>query len=991
VRALLVGGLHLAALSAFAVAQPLFDLLARNSAFLAVRGLTSGEIVAFALGAILLPPALLLAVEALAALLGPRVRLAVHLVFVGLLTGLVALQALDRIDWPGRVLLGAALLLGVLAALAYARFAPLRSVLTVLSPAPLLFLALFLFFSPVSKLVLPGDEDAQAARIDSPAPVVVVVFDEFSTTSLLDGDRRLDAVRYPGFAELARDATWFRNATTVSPWTEQAVPAILSGRVPDDDSLPIVGDYPQNLFTLLGDSYDLHVQEPITSLCPRGLCPETGPRSIPPGVRPLLSDTGIVYLHLLLPEDLTGWLPAVSNRWGNFRGARALVGVDRRQRSASANFDDFLASLEPGARPGLHFLHVLLPHFPYQFMPSGKRYGLRNEAMPGLDGEDWGPSERLVFQGRQRYLLQVGFVDRLVGRLVERLRETGLYDRSLVVVTADHGVSHRAGGKLRTAGPANAQDIAFVPLFVKLPSQAEGGVNDAPVRIVDILPTIAAGLGAELPARVDGRSLFRGGSSAGPGEVEIEGETYALRDLYDGQAEVLRERIATFGARGPWSRVFRGGPYRELVGRPVTGFGTVSSEDRVEIDDADFFRDVDTRSSLLPANVRGLLRGPGARAGLELAVALNGRIEAIAPTYEQDGEVRFAGLVPDSAFRPGRNGVAVYRLERAGGQTVLASLGGSSGGPTFALEATPAGEVIRSSGGSAIRVVPGAVQGAFDAADVESSELRLSGWAADVRRTRPRERVVVFAAGHFVASSSTRVERPDLGGGIARSGFDLRLPLERVVGSGPGPTKVRVFGVVGGVASELSCTQTPGPGGPRPGYRLVRVGPSAAAQPVTLLLPAVCRARGTAVPPSRAGSPELLVTEAEIGRYGPGGPARALMAWWRAAQLGDRRGYLARLSPPVRRSVARDPNTPRALAFLARALRFARPTELRVERSGTAATVFARVRIHQGTGQGKFTTTDVPRAFELVSRNGRWLLRDDFYVQSTLPPSLRRG
>jgi hypothetical protein len=296
---------------------------------------------------------------------------------------------------------------------------------------------------------------------------------------------------------------------------------------------------------------------------------------------------------------------------------------------------------------------------------------------------------------------------------------------------------------------------------------------------------------------------------------------------------------------------------------------------------------------------------------------------------------------------------------------------------------------MRSSTGRTIRVVPGAVQGAFDAADVESEELRLSGWAADVAGRRPRERIVIFAAADFVASVSTPVERPDLRAGIANAGFDVRLPLERVLGEGE-LTKVRVFGVVDGVASELSCTQTPGPGGPRPGYRTVEVGPGAA-RAHTLLLPTVCRGQGQPSSPARGGNPELLVTSRELERYGSGTPGRALLEWWRAAQRGDRRAYLRALEPRLRRLVERDPKTPRALSFLAGALRFARPTELRSTRRGQAVTVFATVEVHQGTGGGRFTTSRFPRAFELVRRGGAWRLRDDFYVQSTLPPSLRRG
>jgi hypothetical protein len=56
---------------------------------------------------------------------------------------------------------------------------------------------------------------------------VLIVFDEFPSTDLMGKDRRLDRRRFPNFARLAADATWYRNATTVYDTTFSAVPAIL--------------------------------------------------------------------------------------------------------------------------------------------------------------------------------------------------------------------------------------------------------------------------------------------------------------------------------------------------------------------------------------------------------------------------------------------------------------------------------------------------------------------------------------------------------------------------------------------------------------------------------------------------------------------------------------------------------------------------------------------------------------------------------------------
>ena len=57
-------------------------------------------------------------------------------------------------------------------------------------------------------------------------PVVLIMFDEFPTTDLLGKHGRIDGTRFPNFARLAGDATWYRNATTVYDTTFSAAPAI---------------------------------------------------------------------------------------------------------------------------------------------------------------------------------------------------------------------------------------------------------------------------------------------------------------------------------------------------------------------------------------------------------------------------------------------------------------------------------------------------------------------------------------------------------------------------------------------------------------------------------------------------------------------------------------------------------------------------------------------------------------------------------------------
>ena len=126
---LLVGAGHLAALWALAFAEPLFDLLGRNADFFVARGNDGSDILVFSFAFTLVPPLVMLAVEAVAQRIDPRARWAIHMSLVTLLVAALALQIEEKIaNGPGGLLIAVALVVGALAAIAYARTRFLRGV-----------------------------------------------------------------------------------------------------------------------------------------------------------------------------------------------------------------------------------------------------------------------------------------------------------------------------------------------------------------------------------------------------------------------------------------------------------------------------------------------------------------------------------------------------------------------------------------------------------------------------------------------------------------------------------------------------------------------------------------------------------------------------------------------------------------------------------------------------------------------------------------------
>jgi len=814
-RTALVRGAQLAVLSGFALAEPLLDILGKNPEFFSVRRSTSTQIVLFALAVTLVPPLALLAIELLVRVVNRDASDVLHLVFVAGLVAVIVLHVLtsdSSLTGAGALVIAAGA--GVLGALLYRQAPPVGSFLTVLAPAPLIFLALFLFSSDASKLVFVKTPHVKAHKVDSTTPVVLIVFDEFAPISLMTRDEHIDAQRYPNFAALARDSTWYRSATTVQWLTEQAVPAVLTGILPiqHGNPLPIYADHPRNIFTLLGPGYRVRAVESITQLCPQRICHEVrraSPAAVSDTTHSLASDAGIVYLHLLLPEPYSERIPDISDSWGNFgqkeKREQAEPTAAGKIEPCGRNVCRFASLFSRGGRPTLYMLHSLLPHVPYLYLPDGRRYGIQSPLLRGIKRNEWKRAWP-ARQAYQRFLLQVGYTDSALGLIVRRLKEKGIYDRALMIVVADHGVSFRPGQPRRRPTPQNLQDIAFMPLFVKLPHQHTARIDDGFAQTIDVVPTIAHVLGVKIPWHVDGHSLV-GRKLARDGLVDVrlghgKQVTMRLSALLRLRKQALREQLASFGSTS--SSLYRLGPNPDLIGKAVSSLPVEPSENEgVELDGQELLNIVDRRTDLLPTWIQGHLTGDHQQRE-DLAVAVNGRIEATTWSFAgPGGETFFSAMVPEDALRNGHNQVAVLAVH-AGGR--LEELKGGTAG-TMKL----VGNEIRASDGTTIPIRRGAVPGLVQF--IPGPLLGFSGWAAQRERkvngsgfklVHRADTISVFADGREVFSAPTDQllpHRVDKQSGLFGFHFELPKPLLPPRGSGH---QVRVFGIRNGVASELA-------------------------------------------------------------------------------------------------------------------------------------------------------------------------------------------
>ena len=702
-------GLVVLALWGLAIAQPVLDLFGKNPEFFVANSLSKYEVALFGVVVALLLPVVLIVVEVVAYAIDRRVGLGVHVVFVFALGALLG-SYLARQLGVTNDLLSVVVAVAVGGAIVYGerKVNGVRLGLHYLAFAPLVFLAAFLLFSSTSKLLTA--EDAVAATdvtIGDPAPIVIVQMDEFPVASLLNEDGDINAERFPNFARLAESGTWYRDATSVSPKTTDSVPAMMTGLDPQLGDLPTSSDHPRSIFTLLGGQYEQHVTEPVTSVCPDSICanrPDQEKFNYRRSRQAVL-DASVVYLQATFPPFLRDSLPAVDRAWGGFiddanvESADASAALDPSSgadqsgsppnndpsykwkalgpsgwspRYQAGLIDTMIDSIGPTRRPGLFFTHATFPHIPWLLSPEGYQYVVSDARfVPGLEnGGIWtDDNDYLVRQGFARHLLQVGYMDNLVGQMIDQLQSQGMWDDALVVVLSDHGVAFTPGENFRSPRAATVHEIYNIPLFIKYPHQTEGEVSDVNAMNIDVLPTIVDALDIQTDWQFDGQSLLGDGPDRdskptfwdiGPDHVPMG---------FDGVMDVVQRDHEYLPGPDDWLGVFGQGEYADLVGEDesdldVTGDSgltfTTDQDERL----ADWQPDAD---GLAPMLLYGSLEAPDGDLPQGGVVVVNGRVAGVAGDFAEDGDhVTFNALISEEILRHGANEVELLLPRSAG-------------------------------------------------------------------------------------------------------------------------------------------------------------------------------------------------------------------------------------------------------------------------------------------------------------------------------------
>jgi len=189
------------------------------------------------------------------------------------------------------------------------------------------------------------------------------------------------------------------------------------------------------------------------------------------------------------------------------------------------------AAREPDT-PFFAYLHYLDVHWPYTPGPPFDRRFSEPDGrrLPGAQG--WRALRDGINQGaiqltagdRARLISLhdggIAEMDQRIGELLEAMRERGALERTVVLLTSDHGEELLEHGKVGHGGTL-FDEVIRIPLMIRLPGGKGARAVDEPARMLDIYPTLLAAAGIALPSSLEGRDLL------GPpdGVPEIVAET----------------------------------------------------------------------------------------------------------------------------------------------------------------------------------------------------------------------------------------------------------------------------------------------------------------------------------------------------------------------------------------------------------------------------------------------------------------------------------
>ncbi len=341
-----------------------------------------------------------------------------------------------------------------------------------------------------------------------------------------------DRIRTPHIDELATGGARFEEVLAQSPWTLPSLASLFTGTYPTVNGVVSSGNRLDGaratLAEVLGDA-GYHTQAFVSN----GWLQK--PFGLDQGFAGYYHESHrppyYWLLNMMVVRAVRGFIP----------GLRGVMTY-----SSGAHLTDLACGWLRERRPTGFFLwvHYLEPHDPYAPPPPfnqtwddqyrGRwryRSGMLQRFRTGL----WlTAAERRHLESL--YDGEVWFVDHCVGRILRVLKEIGLYDRSLVVVTSDHGEEFWEHGNVGH-GHSLYQELLRVPLVMRFPERIPAGtVVRGRLRLMDLAPTILGILGLPGTMEMQGADLAAGAVS---GSIDTSLTAFGEALIYYGEQKAL--------------------------------------------------------------------------------------------------------------------------------------------------------------------------------------------------------------------------------------------------------------------------------------------------------------------------------------------------------------------------------------------------------------------------------------------------------------------
>lgn len=236
-----------------------------------------------------------------------------------------------------------------------------------------------------------------------------------------------------------------------------------------------------------------------------------------------------------------------------FWGTSGNLGNSERDRLLTNAAVDWIGA-HAAAQPFFMYMHLIGPHDPYN-PPTEYVRPFREAGWDGSPGPTKPPARvQTIFDRADplsapeqaammaQYDGAIAFSDAQLGRLVEALRSAGVLDRTLIVVTADHGEEFYEHQNWRH-GNQLYNEVVHVPLLFHLPERLQPARRTDVSMLVDVFPTLVDLVGSPAPgATSDGRPLFAADATTTPTAYAehfwFDGGTYVSRMVERGELKL---------------------------------------------------------------------------------------------------------------------------------------------------------------------------------------------------------------------------------------------------------------------------------------------------------------------------------------------------------------------------------------------------------------------------------------------------------------------